>query len=49
MKIRILPSALDDLARGRRFYERQGEGLGQYFMDTLFSDVDSLALCGAFI
>ena len=46
MKIRIRPSALEDLARGRLFYERQGEGLGQYFMDTLFSDIDSLALYG---
>ena len=46
MKIRILPSALKDLARGRRFYERQGEGLGNYFMNTLFSDIDSLALYG---
>ena len=29
MKIRILPSALKDLARSRRFYERHGEGLGK--------------------
>jgi plasmid stabilization system protein ParE len=46
MKIRVLPSALRDLARGRRFYERQGEGLGGYFMDSLFADIDSLALYG---
>ena len=46
MKIRILASALSDLERGRRFYERQGEGLGNYFMNTLFSDIDSLALYG---
>jgi plasmid stabilization system protein ParE len=46
MKIRILPSAMRDLARGSRFYERQGEGLGDYFKDTLFSDIDSLALYG---
>ena len=46
MKIRIVPSALADLERGRRFYEDQGEGLGQYFTDTLFSDIDSLALYG---
>ena len=44
MKIRILASALDDLYAGRLFYEKQGEGLGEYFFDTLFSDIDSLAL-----
>jgi plasmid stabilization system protein ParE len=44
MKIRILPSALEDLGGGRRFYERQAEGLGAYFLDSLLSDIDSLAL-----
>ena len=44
MKIRILSSAYSDLTRGRQFYERQGEGLGTYFLDSLFSDIDSLAL-----
>jgi plasmid stabilization system protein ParE len=42
--IRILASAFDDLADGRDFYERQGEGLGEFFLDSLFSDIDSLAL-----
>jgi plasmid stabilization system protein ParE len=46
MKIRILPSAMADLEKGRDFYERQGQGLGEYFMDSLFSDIDSLALYG---
>ncbi len=44
MKIRILSSAFNDLARGRDFYEQQGEGLGGYFLDSLFSDIDSLML-----
>lgn len=44
MNIRILTSAYDDLLAGRRFYERQGEGLGAYFLDSLFSDIDSLLL-----
>ncbi len=44
MKIRILGSAFGDLADGRDFYERQGVGLGDYFLDSLFSDIDSLAL-----
>src|ERR1041385_4845873 len=44
MKIAILPSARDDLADGFRFYEQQQEGLGAYFLDSLFSDIDSLRL-----
>jgi hypothetical protein len=41
MKIKILISAVKDLEAGRLFYEKQGEGLGNYFFDTLFSDIDS--------
>jgi plasmid stabilization system protein ParE len=44
MKIVILPSARDDLADGFRFYEQQEEGLGDYFLESLFSDIDSLRL-----
>jgi hypothetical protein len=44
MNLRILASAFNDLADGRDFYERQGEGLGEYFLDSLFSDIDSLVL-----
>jgi hypothetical protein len=44
MSLRILASARNDLADGRDFYERQGEGLGGYFLDSLFSDIDSLVL-----
>ncbi len=36
--------ALDDLDAGRRFYEKQQAGLGDYFLDSLFSDIDSLLL-----
>ncbi len=46
MKIKILYSALNDLYEGRLFYEKQGEGLGAYFFDSLFSDIDSLVLYG---
>jgi len=46
MNIRILSSAYNDLVAGRKFYERQGEGLGEYFFDSLFSDIDSLLLYG---
>ena len=44
MRIRILSSAVDDLHAGRLFYEHQGEGIGEYFFDSLFSDIDSLIL-----
>jgi hypothetical protein len=45
MKLKIHPSAFGDLAEGRRFYERQGDNaLGEYFFNTLFSDIDSLTL-----
>ena len=40
MILRILPSAVADLASGRNFYEQQGEGLGSYFLNTLFADID---------
>jgi plasmid stabilization system protein ParE len=46
MRIKLLSSAQDDLYEGRLFYEKQGEGLGEYFFDSLFSDIDSLALYG---
>jgi len=44
MNLHILASAINDLADGRDFYERQGEGLGGYFLNSLFSDIDSLML-----
>ena len=44
MTIKILESAVDDLERGRRFYSRHGQGVGVYFLDSLFSDIDSLLL-----
>ena len=44
MKVRIITSACRDLAAGQRFYERQGDGVGEYFLDSVFSDIDSLAL-----
>ena len=46
MKVRVLTSAFNDLAAGRGFYDKQGEGLGDYFFDSVFADVDSLALYG---
>jgi hypothetical protein len=42
MQIKILESAALDLLHGYRFYEKQESGLGNYFLDSLFSDIDSL-------
>ena len=44
MKIKILASVNQDLIDGYYFYEKQTEGLGAYFLDTLFSDIDSLKI-----
>ena len=44
MKIKILESAKQDLLEGYAFYEKQKEGLGDYFLNSLFSDIESLHL-----
>ena len=44
MKVQILRSAMEDLAAGRKFYDRQEAGVGDYFFDSLFAEIDSLAL-----
>jgi len=44
MKIQILDEAQSDLREGVEFYEHQNVGLGTYFLDTIFSGIDSLVL-----
>ena len=44
MKIKILSSAVEDIYAGRLFYEMQAEGVGEYFFDSMFSDIGSLAI-----
>ena len=44
MKIEILYSAQKDLADGAQFYNNIELGLGSYFLDSLFSDIDSLLI-----
>jgi len=44
VRIDIQPSALADLREGFRFYDAKEIGIGSYFLDTLFSDIDSLQL-----
>ena len=44
MRIEILNLALEDLINGFGFYENQSKGLGDYFIDSIFSDIESLHL-----
>jgi len=44
MKIKIIESAINDLRIGYDFYERQGKGLGWYFWNSLFSEIESLEI-----
>ncbi|MEQ1529416.1 MAG: type II toxin-antitoxin system RelE/ParE family toxin [Methylococcales bacterium] len=44
MNLKILPSANEDLINGYHFYEQQTPGLGSYFLNSLFSDIDSLII-----
>ena len=45
MTIEILDGAQEDLTQGFHFYESREPGLGSYFIDCLFSDIDSLLVC----
>lgn len=42
MRIEILREAHEDIRDGRRFYEAQEQGVGQYFVRTIYSDIRSL-------
>jgi len=44
MQVRIASSAERDLLEGYAFYERQQAGIGDYFLDSLFADIDALML-----
>jgi hypothetical protein len=44
VKIQILDDAQQDLIEGFQFYESRDTGVGSYFLDCLFSDIDSLLL-----
>ena len=46
MRVQILDEAKQDLLDGYRFYSRQAEGLGDYFLDSLYADIDSLEIYG---
>jgi len=44
LRIELLDEAEEDLLDAYYFYEKQKPALGQYFLDTLFSEIDSLVL-----
>jgi hypothetical protein len=44
--IKILKEAGIDLKIGQNFYESQNQGLGNYFKDSIVSDIESLYLYG---
>lgn len=44
MQVRIARSAETDLLEGFAFYEQQQAGIGEYFLDSLFADIDALVL-----
>lgn len=42
MRINILPPARFDLIEGYWFYEERSAGLGDYFVESIFADIESL-------
>jgi len=43
-KVLVLKEVALDLEEGRLFYDRKEQGIGDYFFDTLVSDLESLKL-----
>ena len=42
MKVLVLSTAEDDLRSGFAFYDQNQPGLGAYFLECLFRDIDAL-------
>ncbi|MEQ1559524.1 MAG: type II toxin-antitoxin system RelE/ParE family toxin [Methylotenera sp.] len=47
-RIQILTDAENDLVVGRKFYDKYGKNIGDYFWDSLLSDIESLSLFAGF-
>jgi len=45
-RIRILGSGLSDIEVANRFYDSGEKGVGDYFLETVFSEIESLKLYG---
>lgn len=43
-KIVVLEEADEDIEQGRKFYDLQEIGVGDYFEDTILSDIESFGL-----
>ena len=48
MTVVILEDAAEDLESGAQFYESCATGVGDYFLDSILSDLDSLVLFAGF-
>ena len=46
-RILLAAEAVQDLADGMAFYETQQEGLGDYFLNCLAADIESLGMTAA--
>jgi hypothetical protein len=46
VRVEILDKAEDDLVHGFQSYETQQPGLGSYFLESLFADMESLQVHG---
>ena len=46
MRIEILDLAKADLLEGFHFYEVKEQGLGDYFLTNIFSDIERLKISG---
>jgi hypothetical protein len=44
VQVEILGEAEQDLAEGYAFYDCQQIGLGDYFLDSMYAEIDSLAV-----
>ncbi len=44
MKIKILDDAEQDLLDGFNFYQIKSLGLGHYFLDSMYADIESLLI-----
>ena len=49
MNVVILEDAAEDLESGAQFYESCATGVGDYFLDSILSDLDSLVFSPVFI
>ena len=43
-KVVVLAEAVEDLAEARRFYDAREPGVGGYYVTSLLSDIESLAI-----